>query len=79
MTPHGGIGAPLHDEQAISERNPFRARLTLAHDMSTGVAVERVIASEDDDERITSVAKLSIAGCSRWGTWQRPALRLWCC
>jgi exopolysaccharide biosynthesis polyprenyl glycosylphosphotransferase len=55
MTPHGGIGAPLHDEQAISERNPFRARLTLAHDMSTGVAVERVIASEDDDERITSV------------------------
>ena len=37
MTPQSGIGAPLHQDEAISEVGPFRARLALAPDSPTAL------------------------------------------
>lgn len=54
MAPQSGIGVPLHEEQAISELGPFRARLALAPDASTAARAE-VLAPQHADETIESV------------------------
>jgi exopolysaccharide biosynthesis polyprenyl glycosylphosphotransferase len=54
MTPQTGIGAPLPDEQAISELSPFRARLALAPDVPAESRATRE-APQGSDDRIDSV------------------------
>jgi exopolysaccharide biosynthesis polyprenyl glycosylphosphotransferase len=53
MAPQTGIGMPLHEEQAISELGPFRAKLALAPDASTLPWTEQAPAASE--ERIESV------------------------
>ena len=54
MTPQSGIGVPLHEEEAVSELGPFRARLALAPDTSTAPRAD-LEAPQEDDESIDSV------------------------
>ncbi len=54
MAPQTGIGVPLHEEQAVSELGPFRARLALAPDASTIPWADQ-LAPSASEERIESV------------------------
>jgi exopolysaccharide biosynthesis polyprenyl glycosylphosphotransferase len=55
MTPQGGIGVPLQEEQAVNELGPFRARLALAPEALRAPAPDRERPHGDDDESIDSV------------------------
>lgn len=55
MTPQTGIGARLHQEQAISELGPFRARLALAPDASPPPPADQLASHHHHDETIESV------------------------
>lgn len=54
MTPQSGTGAPLHEEQAVNELGPFRARLTLAPDAPMALRTAEEVPLEQE-ERIESV------------------------
>jgi len=56
MTPQTGIGAPFPEQQAISELDPFRARLALPADVPTEVRADRET-PHASDERIESVVR----------------------
>lgn len=63
MAPQSGIGIPLHNEEAVSELGPFRARLTLAPDVSTALQPGQGTPPAETG-RIDSVAWR--AGLNRW-------------
>ena len=60
MTPQSGIGVPLHEEQAISELSPFRARLTLAPDTSTAPLADQQAPQENEDSIDSVVWRASL-------------------
>lgn len=60
MTPQSGIGAPLHQDEAVSELGSFRARLALAPDAPTALSPAPAVALESSEPVGSAIREASL-------------------